>query len=52
MGFALAAYPLTLLNVATKAMNGALDKFAAGSNCEEDVLGFEELKRNVGFDAY
>ncbi len=49
MGFALAAYPLTLLSTAAFAMRQALVDLQAG-NTPEQMLSFEELKTLVGFD--
>jgi 2-methylisocitrate lyase-like PEP mutase family enzyme len=50
-GYRLAAYPLTLLNVAVRAMQGALECLARGES-PRDLLSFAELRRAVGFDAY
>ena len=50
MGFALAAYPLTLLSTAAFAMRQALVDLQAG-NTPETMLSFEELKALVGFQA-
>jgi len=53
IGFSLAAYPLSLLSAATKAMNNVLDAQAKSSRgYEDDLLEFKELKSSVGFDAY
>ena len=49
MGFALAAYPLTLLSTAAFAMREALVELQAGKT-PEAMLSFEELKALVGFD--
>ena len=51
MGFKIAAYPLTLLNVATQAMQHALEALLLGRSPEE-LLDFAELRRIVGFDDY
>jgi 2-methylisocitrate lyase-like PEP mutase family enzyme len=51
MGYRIAAYPLTLLNVAVRAMQEALADLRAGRSPERR-LTFTELKRTVGFDAY
>ena len=51
MGFALAAYPLTLLSTAAFAMRQALVDLQAG-NTPEQMLSFEEMKTLVGFDCY
>ena len=51
IGFAIAAYPLTLLAAAMQAMTRALDQLA--SNAPRDALmDFAELRRRIGFDAY
>ena len=51
MGFALAAYPLTLLSTAAFAMRQALMDLQAG-NTPEQMLSFKELKTLVRFDSY
>lgn len=51
MGFALAAYPLTLLSTAAFAMRQALVDLQAG-HTPEQMLSFEEMKTLVGFDSY
>ena len=51
MGYALAAYPLTLLSTAAFAMRQALVDLQTG-NTPEQMLSFEEMKRLVGFDSY
>lgn len=51
LGYKLAAYPLTLLSSAVKAMQGALASLARGETPSE-LLTFAELRRAVGFDAY
>ena len=51
MGFALAAYPLTLLSTAAFAMRQALVDLQAG-NTPEQMLSFEEMKALVGFETY
>ncbi len=52
LGFALAAYPLTLLSAAIKAMRAALRAMQAGRTPDELLLDFADLRRCVGFDAY
>ena len=49
MGFALAAYPLTLLSTAAFAMRQALVDLQSGKT-PETMLSFEELKALVGFE--
>ncbi|MBW2269761.1 MAG: isocitrate lyase/PEP mutase family protein [Deltaproteobacteria bacterium] len=51
LGFKIAAYPLTLLSAATRAMQTALAALAAGTP-PEGLLSFEALRELVGFDAY
>ncbi len=51
MGFALAAYPLTLLSTAASAMRQALVDLQAG-NTPKQMLSFQDLKKLVEFDSY
>jgi 2-methylisocitrate lyase-like PEP mutase family enzyme len=51
IGFALAAYPLTLLSAAIKAMQDALQAFRAGGH-PQDLLDWASLREVVGFNAY
>jgi 2-methylisocitrate lyase-like PEP mutase family enzyme len=51
LGFRIAAYPLTLLSAAARAMQDALASLARGEPPER-LLGFGELRELVGFDAY
>ena len=51
MGFALAAYPLTLLSTAAFAMRQALLDLQAG-HTPEQMPNFEEMKIVVGFNSY
>ena len=51
LGYAIAAYPLTLLAAATHAMNAALRALAQG-DVAAGLLPFAELREIVGFDAY
>ena len=50
MGYKIAVYPLTLLNVSIKAMQQAAD--ALMNNNQPDTLDFEQLKSAVGFPEY
>ncbi|TAN49731.1 MAG: isocitrate lyase/PEP mutase family protein [Methylococcaceae bacterium] len=50
LGYQLAAYPLTQLSVAIKAMRAALQDIKNGEPAE--VMDFEDLKSAVGFPAY
>lgn len=52
LGFKIAAYPLTLLAAAMKAMVDALERFKTGVPPEEDLMSFADLKTRIGFDAY
>ena len=51
LGYRLAAYPLTLLSAAARAMEEALSALAEGQPVERR-LSFGELRERVGFDAY
>jgi len=51
LGFRIAAHPLTLLSSAVRAMQDALAALARGEQAPR-LLGFEELRELVGFDAY
>lgn len=52
MGFAIAAYPLTLLSAAMKAMTGALREFRKGGVSPERLMSFNEIRTRIGFDDY
>ncbi len=52
IGFAIAAYPLTCLSSAIKAMSGTLHALKHGLPYEHDLLPFDQLRSAVGFDAY
>jgi 2-methylisocitrate lyase-like PEP mutase family enzyme len=52
LGYSIAAYPLTLLSAAMKAMNAALADLAAGRSAQEHLLDFADLREQIGFDAY
>lgn len=51
IGYSIAVYPLTLLNVSIQAMRMALRSLAAGERAE-DAMEFDALKRAVGFPEY
>ena len=51
LGYRIAAYPLTLLSSATRAMREALAALAEGRS-PEGLLPFAQLRELVGFDAY
>jgi 2-methylisocitrate lyase-like PEP mutase family enzyme len=51
LGFAIAAYPLTLLSAATKAMTDALLDLKVGHDPSPRLLPFAELRALLGFEA-
>jgi 2-methylisocitrate lyase-like PEP mutase family enzyme len=51
IGYKIAVFPLTLLNVSIRAMRDALRSLKAGER-PTTVMGFEQLKQAVGFPAY
>ena len=51
LGYRIAAYPLTLLSAAMRAMQEALADFKAGRHPER-LLGFEDLRAVAGFPEY
>ena len=51
IGYAIAVYPLTLLNVSIAAMRTALESLRRGETAPA-VMDFESLKAAVGFPAY
>jgi 2-methylisocitrate lyase-like PEP mutase family enzyme len=51
IGYKIAVFPLTLLNVSIQAMRGALRRLKAGEG-PPAVMDFEQLKQAVGFPAY
>ena len=52
MGFAIAAYPLTLMAAAMQGMLAALDALKADTPRSELILDFASLRQRIGFDAY
>jgi len=52
LGYNFAAYPLTLLSAAMKAIRDALGVLAKREHPAHALLDFAELRRSVGFDAY
>ncbi|MGI9383913.1 MAG: isocitrate lyase/PEP mutase family protein [Methyloligellaceae bacterium] len=52
LGFRIAAYPLTLLSAAMRAVQETLADFAEGRDPAPRLLPFADLRRIVGFDAY
>ncbi|MEP2716165.1 isocitrate lyase/PEP mutase family protein [Pseudophaeobacter sp.] len=52
LGFKIAAYPITLISAAMKAMSAALGELKTGGVPAERLLPFEEVKSRIGFDDY
>lgn len=52
IGFSIAAYPLTLLSAAMKAMNAALADLSCGRSAQAHLLDFADLRQQIGFDDY
>ena len=52
MGYRIAAYPLTLLSAAMRAMRAALAEMKAGRHPHGMLMDFGELKTTIGFDDY
>lgn len=52
IGYRLAAYPLSLMSAAMKAMMDVLADLGAGRPRDEKLMDFKELRRRIGFDAY
>ncbi len=52
VGYRIAAYPLTLLSAAMKAMTTALERIKSGGDTADLLMDFAELRRRVGFDDY
>ena len=52
LGYRFAAYPLTLLSAAMKAIRDALASLSKHEHPSEALLAFAELRKIVGFDAY
>lgn len=52
IGFQIAAYPLTLMSAAMKAMNEALVMLKQGRPADELLLDFETVRSQIGFDEY
>ncbi len=51
LGYRIAAYPLTLLATAMQAMTEALSELQAGRHPQR-LMGFSEVRRRLGFEAY
>jgi len=52
IGFKIAAYPLTLMSAAMKAIQQALIKLQNGQHPSDALLDFTELREIIGFEAY
>jgi len=52
LGFRIAAYPLTLLSAAMKAIVQGLESLGDGRHADIDMLDFADLRHRIGFDAY
>ncbi len=52
LGYNIAAYPLTILSAAMRAMQDSLRQMKAGDHPDSALLEFSELRRLVGFDEY
>jgi 2-methylisocitrate lyase-like PEP mutase family enzyme len=52
LGFNLAIFPLTLLSAAMRAISESLAAMKTERHPADSLMGFDDLKRIVGFDAY
>ncbi|MCX2724835.1 isocitrate lyase/PEP mutase family protein [Roseibium salinum] len=52
LGFAIAAYPLTLMASAMKAMVHTLERLKSGQDRTADLMDFGELRERIGFNDY
>ncbi|MGF1503478.1 MAG: oxaloacetate decarboxylase [Paracoccaceae bacterium] len=52
IGYRIAAYPLALMSAAMRAMVETLATLRQGAPRDRHLMGFGELRRRVGFDAY
>lgn len=52
IGYRIAAYPLSLMAAAMKAMVETLETMATGHARDRHLMGFVELRRRIGFDDY
>ncbi|PVB62023.1 isocitrate lyase/PEP mutase family protein [Labrenzia sp. 011] len=52
IGYAIAAYPLTLMASAMKAMTATLEKLKTDQDRTPDLMDFKELRQRIGFDDY
>ena len=52
LGYNFAAYPLTLMSAAMKAIQASLAEMARREHPADRLLDFADLRKAVGFDAY
>ena len=52
IGYAIAAYPLTVMAAAMKAMMATLDTMKQDGDRAPHLMDFKELRERIGFDAY
>ncbi len=52
LGFSIAAYPLTLMSAAMKAVDSALTRLKNDDSAGDLILDFADLRRRIGFDEY
>ena len=52
IGYAIAAYPLTLMAAAMRAMTSVLSALRRDEDRNAELMTFAELRRRIGFDAY
>ncbi len=52
MGFSIAAYPITLMAAAMKAMTETLKELKSGEVNPDRLMAFSEVKTRIGFDDY
>ena len=52
LGYSFAAYPLTLMSAAMKAIQASLAQMARREHPADRLLDFADLRKAVGFDAY
>ncbi|GBF27290.1 2,3-dimethylmalate lyase [bacterium MnTg02] len=52
LGYRFAAFPLTLMSAAMRAVRDSLAVMASGGHPDDQILNFSELRQIIGFDAY
>ncbi|WP_298965872.1 isocitrate lyase/PEP mutase family protein [uncultured Roseibium sp.] len=52
IGYAIAAYPLTLMASAMKAMVGTLERLKLDQDRSPDLMSFADLRERIGFNTY